>query len=279
MKINKYIKQTQSFFYQYKILVVQNAISSFFMLFNMSKKYDFPPEVSFKNGEYLENLKETRLLGIQLHTNLKWNSNTSAIYKKCMSRMWLLRRMKRLNLDQDLILDYYLKEIRPLTEQGVIAWNSGLTKNQINHLEKVQREALMIILGGRNFDYSSACKIFGISELSSRREKLCTNFALKLYLSLRNYILYLRNYILYLRRDQFFTLIDQKETRRNHFLVKENSSRTTRCHNAPHNYIARLVNQNIEKILKKKKYWRKSRNEKLIMWIVEYWNTAQFLVL
>ena len=146
-----------------------NENKSKVMIFNMSKKYDFPPEVSFKNGEYLEYLKETRLLGIQLQTSLKWNSNTSAIYKKCMSRMWLLRRMKRLNLDQDLILDYYLKEIRPLTEQGVIVWNSGLTRNQINDLEKVQKVALMIILGGRNFDYSSACKNFGISELSSRR--------------------------------------------------------------------------------------------------------------
>ena len=81
------------------------------------------------------------------------------------------------------MINYYLKEIRPLTEQGVIVWNSGLSKNQINDLEKVQKVALMIILGGGKFDYGLACNFFEISKLSSRREKLRTNFAIKLLFS------------------------------------------------------------------------------------------------
>ena len=63
-----------------------------------------------------------------------------------MSKMWLLRRLKRLNLDVDLILDFYLKEIRPLAEHGVAIWNSGLTKGQVADLEKIQKIALKIIL-------------------------------------------------------------------------------------------------------------------------------------
>ena len=63
-----------------------------------------------------------------------------------MSKMWLLRRLKRINFDIDLILDFYLKEIRPLTEHGVVVWNSGLTKGQVADLEKVQKVALKIIL-------------------------------------------------------------------------------------------------------------------------------------
>ena len=49
-------------------------------------------------------------------------------------------------LDIDLILDFYLKEIRPFTEHGVVVWNSGLTKGQVAVLEKVQKVALKIIL-------------------------------------------------------------------------------------------------------------------------------------
>ena len=79
------------------------------MMFNMSKKIDFPPELSFKSGEILECLNETKLLGIKLNSMLKWNSNTADIYKKPMGKMWLLRKMKNLNLEPDLILDYYLK--------------------------------------------------------------------------------------------------------------------------------------------------------------------------
>ena len=111
-----------------------NEKKSKVMIFNTSKKFDFPPEMSFKSGEVLEHVEETKLLGIQINSMLRWNSNTSAIYKKAMARMWLLRRMKLLNLEQHVILDYYMKEIRPLAEQGVIVWNSGLTKSQVRDL-------------------------------------------------------------------------------------------------------------------------------------------------
>ena len=111
-----------------------NENKSKVMIFNKSRKFDFPPELSFSNGDLLECLEETKLLGIQLQSSLKWNSNTSAMYTKAMSKMWLLRRMKGLKLEPTLILDYYIKEIRPLAEQGVIVWNSGLTKTQIKDI-------------------------------------------------------------------------------------------------------------------------------------------------
>ena len=215
-----------------------NESKSKIMIFNKSKKWDFPPEFSFQNGEILECLEETKLLGIQLHSSLKWTSNTAAIYKKSMTRMWLLRRMKLLKLEPSLILDYYLKEIRPLSEQGVIVWNSGLTKSQVKELEKIQKVALTIIAGGKYADYDSLCQYFGIAKLSTRRAELCAKLAVKLYLSPRC--------------DQYFTRTEQGGTRRNNILVKENTSRTSRCYNAPHNYLARLVNQNVDKILRKK---------------------------
>ena len=40
------------------------------MMFNKSRKYDFSPEFYFSNGEFLECLETTRLLGIKLHSNL-----------------------------------------------------------------------------------------------------------------------------------------------------------------------------------------------------------------
>ena len=62
-----------------------------------------------------------------------------------MSKLWLIRRMKVLKLDIQIILDYYTKEIRPLTEHGVIVWNSGLNAGQIKQLEKIQKLACLII--------------------------------------------------------------------------------------------------------------------------------------
>ena len=65
-----------------------NEKKSKIMIFNMSKKYDFPPELLFQNEELLEYLKESKLLGIKLDTSLKWYSNTAEIYKKSISRIF-----------------------------------------------------------------------------------------------------------------------------------------------------------------------------------------------
>ena len=76
-----------------------NNSKSKVMIFNKSKKYDFQSEFSFSNGENLECIEETKLLGIILSSDLSWGLNTKAIVKKAMSKMWLIRRLKSVKLD------------------------------------------------------------------------------------------------------------------------------------------------------------------------------------
>ena len=94
---------------------------------------------------------------------------------------------------------------------------------------------------GENYtSYDNACSAFSVDKLISRRLQLCTNFAIKLYRSDR--------------RGEYFDPPDSGvDTRQDKQLVRENISRTKRCYNAPHKYLARLVNQNktrIEKLTK-----------------------------
>jgi hypothetical protein len=115
--------------------------------FNFSRTQDFPPELGitgFNNN--IEVIKETQLLGVMISDDLKWNSNTDYICKKAYKKMWVLRRMKVLDLEPAVILDVYLKEIRSLLELAVPAWHSGLTLKQSVDIERVQRLALEIIL-------------------------------------------------------------------------------------------------------------------------------------
>ena len=150
--------------------------------------------------------------------------------------MWLLRRLKKLNLDAELILDFYLKEIRPLAEHGVAIWNSGLTKGQVIDLEKIQKTAFRIILGESYYSYDVACTVLNILPLEFRRTDLCTAFATKLYMSPRS--------------GEFFTPADKIVNTRSdqQLLVAEKKCNTKRCYNAPHSYLARLVNQNKQQI-------------------------------
>ena len=105
------------------------------MLFNVSKSYSYPPEYSFANGNILQVVEKTKLLGVHLNSNLSWNDNTAQIIKKAMAKMWLLRRMKNVQLDVHIIFDYYLKKIRPLVKYASPVWNSGLTFRQSYDIE------------------------------------------------------------------------------------------------------------------------------------------------
>ena len=208
-----------------------NTTKSNIMIFNMSRSYAFPPEFSFNDGDnFLEVLSESKLLGIYLTSNLTWHKNTENMVRNAMKRMWLIQRMKRLHLDSNIKFEYYLKEIRPTLEYAVPVWNSGLSSGQVKQLERVQKIALKVILGPAFTSYSEACSRFNIESLAARRYKLCVNFAIKLYKSER--------------RRHFFELQDTQRKTRNRKVVVEKRTRTTRCYNAPHNALARLVNEN-----------------------------------
>ena len=71
-----------------------NQRKSNIMLFNKSRTTDFPPEFSFRNGQNLEVVEETRLLGVVLTSDLRWDANTRSVCSRAMAKMWLLRRMK-----------------------------------------------------------------------------------------------------------------------------------------------------------------------------------------
>ena len=133
------------------------------MLFNKSKAIDFLPSFPFGHEDNLEVIESTRLLGIILSSDLKWERNTQFICAKAMSRLWLLRRMKRRNLDPLLICDYYTKEIRPVLELAAPAWHSNLTKSQSTSIERVQKTALRVILGDLYTNYEYACSLLSVT--------------------------------------------------------------------------------------------------------------------
>ena len=152
--------------------------------------------------------------------------------------MWLLRRLRLIKLDTELILEYYLKEIRPLVEFGIAISNSGLTKGQVNDLEKVQKVALKIILHEDYTSYEVVCTLVNISPLEYRQTELCTNYAVKLYRSPKS-----SEYFIPAKK-----LVNTRSEQQ--LLVKEQKCNYNRAYNASHNYLARLVNANKEQNLK-----------------------------
>ena len=96
-----------------------------------------------------------------LTSNLSWEANTVYIVKRCNGKIWILRRLKKLEANHSDLLDVYFKQIRSIVEFAAPVWNSALTGVDIAKLERIQKTALHVILSQDYSSYSSALRALG----------------------------------------------------------------------------------------------------------------------
>ena len=75
------------------------------VLFNTARKYDFMPKLTIDGITHLEVVEEFRLLGINIMSNMSWQANTDSMCQKGFSRLWMLKRLKKLRASQSEIID------------------------------------------------------------------------------------------------------------------------------------------------------------------------------
>ena len=148
------------------------------MLFNKSRLLDFQPEI-FINDELLDVVESTKILGIMLSSNMKWDENIEYIRSKAMKKLWMLRRIRELGGSTQDMLDVYILKIRCLAEIACPAWNGSITVKHSNILERIQKSAMRIILGQNYKSYKNALKKLDLKSLAERRKDICLTFAKK----------------------------------------------------------------------------------------------------
>jgi hypothetical protein len=95
-------------------------------------------------------------------------------------RVYLLKHLKRSGVDLDDILHFYYSVVRPVLEYVCPAWHTGLTRDQSDRLEAVQKRSLSIIFNmSVSENYEEFCSSNGIETLAKRRDNLCRRFFLK----------------------------------------------------------------------------------------------------
>ena len=99
-----------------------NNKKSNYMIFNFSKEYQFNTRLAMNNN-LLEQVKETRLLGVIISDNLKWHSNTKDIVKRCYQRMLILRNLYPFNIPVEDLVNIYCLYIRSVAEQSSVVWS------------------------------------------------------------------------------------------------------------------------------------------------------------
>ena len=136
------------------------------------------PEVHI-DEQSLDVVDEVKLLGLVITSDLKWTKNTESICKKGYSRLWMLRRLKALGADKDDLKEVYEKQVRSILEFGIPVFTAGLTVDDSNNIERVQRTAAYIILDEDYTSYGDALAVLDLEPLWERRIGICTNFAQK----------------------------------------------------------------------------------------------------
>ena len=153
--------------------------------------------------------------------------------EKALKKVWLLRRLRTLKLETEIILDFYIKEVRSILEYGVAVWHSGLTNKMSDQIERIQKICVNIILCDTewNIPYFVGCTLLGIEPLCYRRTELCIKFIQKTSLNPVHVDLFSRN---------TFSI----ETRQEKLDYLDYNCRTQRYFKSPLCYLTRLLNLN-----------------------------------
>ena len=200
-----------------------------YMIINFSTKYQFNTRLSI-GGNKVDQISETKLLGLKIRDDLAWKSNTEMLTKKAYMRMIILKKLVQFNIPIEELIQIYILYVRSVVEQYAPVWHSSITKGEKNDLERTQKVALRIIFGTAYTTYSDVLEWAGLDTLAARRTKLCLNFAKK---CVKNE-----------RTRPMFPVNEKDAITRNHEHFKVTYARTDRLAKSAIPFMQRLLNAN-----------------------------------
>ena len=155
-----------------------NVKKTNYMVFNFTENMQFTTRLYLENT-LLESVKETKLLGTIITTDLKWHKNTHMLVCKAYGRMTILHKLSQFDVSREDMVTIYILYIRSILEQNCQVWHHSLSQEDQTDLERVQKIAFRIILGKEYDSYEDSLIILSLQTLHQRRELLCLRFAKK----------------------------------------------------------------------------------------------------
>ena len=105
--------------------------------------------------------------------DLKWNMHTSELSRKCSSRLYFLRQLKRSGVAPIELGLFHVTCIRPVLEYASLVFHRSLPNYISEDLERIQRRALRIIYPDQS--YRVALETAGLRKLHGGRERISTD--------------------------------------------------------------------------------------------------------
>ncbi len=86
-----------------------------------------------------------RFLGTTISQDLKWDNHIDSIVKKAQQRLHFLRQLRKFNLPQELLIQFYSAIIESVLCSSITVWFGSATKTDIRRLQRTVRTAERII--------------------------------------------------------------------------------------------------------------------------------------
>ena len=176
MKSHEYLKTLNSWSEDHKMEL--NLDKTKKIIFNFTKDKKFTINMT-SEGKEIEVVNQTKLLGTVISLDLKWDSNVHSIIIKANARMEILRKLSEYKSKKEDMKLIYFSSIRSVLEQSCQVWYSGLTEENANDLERIQKNAMKIIFGENYIDYEKSLIKLNLQESNTRRIILNEKFARK----------------------------------------------------------------------------------------------------
>ena len=159
-----------------KMLINQKKSKT--MIFNFTQNYQFTTRFQL-NCVSLEVIPKTKLLGVIIQNDLKWDENTASLVKRANARMVIWQKLSEFGAPREDMKITYISYIRSILEQSCVVWQSSHTTENKEDLTRVQKTSCRIILKNRYNSYEKALESLDLEDLNERRDKLCKLFARK----------------------------------------------------------------------------------------------------
>ena len=94
------------------------------------------------DGRPIQQVNSTRLLGVTLSEDLKWQSHIDEITTKASQRLYFIILLKRADIDPHHPINIYTSIVRSALEYACQVWHTSLAKKQTQQIEYICRRAM-----------------------------------------------------------------------------------------------------------------------------------------
>jgi len=152
-----------------------NASKTKEMVISFSQKYhprDLPAVAL--EGKDLERVTSAKILGVIISSDLSWDYHVDYVCSKANQRLYFMCLLRRAGATSKDMVKFYKSTIRSAIEYASPVWHTGLTADQSDRIEAIQRRALKMIEPA--LAYEEALTHTGMETLHARRESLAKSF-------------------------------------------------------------------------------------------------------